>query len=254
MDNKPISFEELICKTHLNLERQGPGSSKMTLKALSFIDNLSASSRVADLGCGTGGQTMVLAQNIPGTITGIDILPAFIDVLNNKAGTLGLEARVNGIVGSFEELPFQKEELDLIWCEGAIDHIGFETGLAYWNGFLKKGGYIAVTSPSWLTDVHPTEVEKLWTNAGSCGLDTIANHASIMQKTGYSFVAAFTLPEVCWTDNYFIPREEAGNALLRKYPGNTTVAAFIEADKHEVELYLQYRQHYGYVFYVGKKM
>jgi len=29
-----------------------------------------------------------------------------------------------------------KEEFDLIWSEGAIDSIGFEKGLNYWNGFL----------------------------------------------------------------------------------------------------------------------
>ena len=68
----------LICKYFSNLERQGPGSPEVTIKALSFIDNLSNESRIADIGCGTGGQTMVLAQNTPGHITGIDLFPVFI--------------------------------------------------------------------------------------------------------------------------------------------------------------------------------
>ena len=38
---------------------------------------------------------------------------------------------VTGIVGSMENLPFRKEEFDLIWSEGAIDSIGFETGLTH---------------------------------------------------------------------------------------------------------------------------
>lgn len=59
----------LICELHAGLERQGPGSPEMTLKALSFLDDLNKISRVADLGCGTGGQTMILAQNITGNIT-----------------------------------------------------------------------------------------------------------------------------------------------------------------------------------------
>ena len=34
-------------------------------------------SQIADIGCGSGGQTMILAQNSPGTITGLDLcLPA----------------------------------------------------------------------------------------------------------------------------------------------------------------------------------
>ena len=50
----------LICDFFLNTERQGPGSPEVTLKALSFIDNLTDESLIADLGCGTGGQTMTL--------------------------------------------------------------------------------------------------------------------------------------------------------------------------------------------------
>lgn len=254
MENKQLSFEELLCGTHLALNRQGPGSAEMTLKALSFICNLNESSQVADLGCGTGGQTMALVQNISGNITGIDMLPAFIDVLNDNARALKLEDRVKGIVGSFEELPFQTESLDLIWSEGAIDNIGFEAGLTYWHGFLKKGGYIAVSSPSWLANERPSGIEKFWTDAGSNGLETVEQQILAMQKIGFSFVAAFALPEKCWTDNYFIPREEAGKALLKKYPENESVRAFIEDDKREVELYSKYKQFYGYVFYIGEKM
>ena len=50
----------LIVEYFSKIERQGPGSPEITLKALSFIEHLSANAQVADLGCGTGGQTMVL--------------------------------------------------------------------------------------------------------------------------------------------------------------------------------------------------
>ena len=224
----------------------------MTIKALSFLDNPDKISKVVDLACGTGGQTMVLAQNIAGNIIGVDICPDFINVLNDNAQKLNLKNRVNGIVGSMENLSFQKEEFDLIWSEGAIDSIGFEKGLNYWNGFLKKNGYIAVTCPSWFTDERPAEIEKFWDSAG-CRLDTIGNNILIMQKTGYNFVAAFTLPEKCWTDNYFIPREAAEKELLKIFTGNKTVEAYIGNNKYEVELYSKYKQYYGYVFYIGKK-
>jgi len=245
---------DLIIETHAGLERQGPGSPEATAKALSFLDNSPGKiSRVADLGCGTGGQTMLLAQNIAGSITGVDIIPSFIDIFNDTAKKLNLQERVNGIVGSIENLSFQKDEFDLIWSEGAIDSIGFENGLTHWNSFLKKGGYIAVTCPSWLTGEHPIEVEKFWGDAGS-RLDTIAHNISIMQKTGYNILATFALPEKCWTDNYFTPRQTAEKILLEKYAGNKTAEDFIENNKYEVALYSKYKQHYGYVFYIGKKM
>jgi hypothetical protein len=43
---------ELICEYFSNLERQGPGSPEVTIKALSFIDNLNDKSPIADIGCG----------------------------------------------------------------------------------------------------------------------------------------------------------------------------------------------------------
>ena len=55
---------DILIETHIGLTRQGPGSPEMTMKALSFLDDLSKISRAADLGCGTGGQTIVLARRI----------------------------------------------------------------------------------------------------------------------------------------------------------------------------------------------
>jgi SAM-dependent methyltransferase len=253
MGSNEISILEILIETHMGLERQGPGSSEMTAKALSFIDYINEISRVADLGCGSGGQTMILAQNIPGKIIGIDQFPDFINVLNDNAQKLNLGERVNGVVGSIENLSFPKGEFDLIWSEGAIDNIGFEKGLTHWNTFLKKNGYIAITCPSWLTDECPADVEKFWTDAGS-SLDAVANNIKVMQKCGYSFVASFALPEKCWTDNYFSPRQSAEQSLLKKYVGNKIVEEYIANSKYEVELYSKYKQYYGYVFYIGKKV
>jgi ubiquinone/menaquinone biosynthesis C-methylase UbiE len=251
MENKQTSIIDLIVETHAGLDRQGPGSPEMTIKALSFLDNLNENSRVVDLACGTGGQTMILAKNISGNIIGLDICPEFIDIFNDNVKRLNLQERVNGIVGSMENLSFQKEEFDLIWSEGAIDHIGFEKGLNYWNGFLKKNGYIAVTCVSWFTDKRPSEIENFY---AGCGLDTIGNNISIMQKSGYTLVAAFTLPEKCWTDNYFIPRGATEKPLLEKYTGNKTVEDFFQNGRYEVEMYLKYKLYYGFAFYIGKKV
>jgi ubiquinone/menaquinone biosynthesis C-methylase UbiE len=253
MENKQISVMDVLIETHAGLERQGPGSHETTVRALGFLDNLNAISRAADLGCGTGGQTMLLAQHINGSITGVDLCQNMIDVFNSNADKLNFRGRVSGILGSMDNLDFPVEEFDLIWSEGAIDNIGFEKGIRYWKRFLKKGGYLAVTSPSWFTEEHPAEVEKFWADAGS-GLDTIEQNILVMQKAGYSFVAAFALSEKCWTENYFIPRSIAEKALREKYAGNKMVEDYIASNKHEVELYEKYSRHYGYAFYIGKKM
>ncbi|MBN2661704.1 MAG: class I SAM-dependent methyltransferase [Tannerellaceae bacterium] len=254
-ENKSIhDFDfNLICEYFASIERQGPGSPEITLKALGFIDNLTEKSRIADLGCGTGGQTMTLAQNAPGQITGLDLFPYFIDLFNRNARQLNLQDRVKGVVGSMDDLPFQKEELDLIWSEGAIYNIGFERGLNEWKPFLKKGGYIAVSEASWFTDERPAEINDFWMDAYP-EIDTIPNKVGQMQKAGYIPVATFVLPENCWTEHFYALQAEAQEKFLKKYAGNKTAEKLIFYQRHETELYYKYKDFYGYVFYIGKKI
>lgn len=254
-ENKTISqFElSLICEYFSNMERQGPGSPEVTVKALSFIDPLNDQSRIADLGCGTGGQTMVLAQHTPGQITGLDLFPDFIDIFNRKAAELGLQERVKGIPGSMENLSFEPSSLDLIWSEGAIYNIGFERGLNEWKQYLKQGGYIAVTEASWFTDERPDEIHDFWMKAEPT-IDTIPTKVAQMQKAGYVPVATFILPENCWTEHYYAPQAEVQEAFLRKYAGNKMVEGFIAFGRQERELYAKYKEFFGYVFYIGKKI
>ncbi len=242
---------DLVCEFFLSLDRQGPGSPEMTLKALGFIDGLDADSRIADLGCGTGGQTMTLAAATSGRITGLDLFPKFIERFEEEAWNRGVRGRVWGIVGSMEELPFEPESLDLIWSEGAIYNIGFERGLRQWRQFLKPGGFVAVSEGTWFTDERPQEIEDFW-NAAYPEIDTIPAKIAAMQRAGYEFVAAFALPEQCWAD-FFAPYPEVQKIFLRKYEGNPAAEAFVDSERYEKSLWDKYKAHYGYVFYIGKK-
>ena len=254
-DNKTIhDFDfNLICEYFSNVERQGPGSPEITLKALSFIDNLTDKSRIADIGCGTGGQTMTLAQNAPGKITGVELWADFIRQFNQNAEKLNLQNRVKGIVGDMGNLPFDEEEFDLIWSEGAIYNIGFERGLNEWRKFLKTGGYIAVSEASWFTAERPAEIQDFWQRAYP-EIDTIPNCVAKMQKAGYIPVATFVLPETCWTENFYDQLIPVQETLLKKHAGNKAVEDYIAYERYEKDLYDKYKAYYGYVFYIGKKV
>ncbi len=254
-ENKSIhEFDyDLICEYFSYVERQGPGSPESTLKALGFIDNLTGDSRIADIGCGTGGQTMVMAQHSPGTITGIDLFPRFIDLFNANARKFKLEERVKGIVGNMDALPFEEEEFDLIWSEGAIYNIGFERGITEWQKFLKPGGYLAVTEASWFTDSQPDEINDFWMDAYP-EIDTISHKVEQLQKAGYVPVATFVLPETCWTDHFYVKQVAAAEIFLQKYRGNRMAEELVANERKEAEIYARYKAYYGYVFYIGKKI
>jgi ubiquinone/menaquinone biosynthesis C-methylase UbiE len=235
-----------------NVERQGPGSPEITLKALSFIDGLTEKSKVADIGCGTGGQTMVLAQKTSCEIIGVELWADFINKFNQNAQSKNLHHRMKGIVGNMENLPFQEEDLDLIWSEGAIYNIGFNHGLNEWRKFLKRGGCIAVTENTWFTEERPAEIQEFWQKAYS-EIDTIPNKVAQMQKAGYLPIATFVVPESCWT-NYYSIMEKTHPSFLKKHKGNKTAEEFVSYQRYEAELYYKYKAYYGYVFYIGKKI
>ncbi len=234
-------------------ERQGPGSPEITLKALSFTDGLTEKSKIADIGCGTGGQTMVLAQNTAGDIIGIELYSDYVRQFNQNVQKQNLQDRVKGVIGNMKNLPFQEEELDMIWCEGAIYNIGFERGLNEWRKFLKPGGYIAVTENTWFTEERPAEIQDFWQKAYP-EIDTIPNKAAQMQKAGYLPVATFVVPETCWTDYYNVQHPKMQKSFLEKYNGNKSAEAFINYQQYEAALYQKYKAYYGYVFYIGKRI
>src|SRR5574344_438587 len=244
---------ELICSYFASLKRQGPGSDDQTMKALSFIENLDKSSYIADLGCGSGSQTIVLAQNTKAKITAIDLFPTFINLLNDNVSKLNLSSKVKGIVASMDNLPFKEEEFELIWSEGAIYNIGFERGLKEWRKYLKMGGYIAVSESSWFTDERPKEINNFWMNAYP-EIDTLPHQVTKLYNAGYLPVATFILPNNCWTEHYLAPKNKAQEIFLKKYAGNKNAEEFLESERYEEELYSKYSDYYGYVFFIAKKI
>jgi SAM-dependent methyltransferase len=244
---------DLICEYYVGLKRQGPGSPEVTLKALGFIKGLDGESHIADIGCGTGGQTMVLAQHAPGRITGIDLFETFIDRFNQNVVELGLQDRVKGITGSMDHLPFLDEELDLIWSEGAIYNMGFERGLNEWKRFLKPGGCIAVSEISWLTEERPDEIHDFWVGKYT-EIDTVASKVAVMQAAGYEVIASFVLPEECWIENYYVPQKAIVDDFLEAHPESEAAKALVAEQRKEAELYRRFKAYYGYGFYIGRKV
>ena len=243
----------LICEFFKGMDRQGPGSPDMTVKALSFIEGLDERSRMADLGCGTGGQTMTLAKHTPSRITAIDNYPGYIEKLNQVVRMSGLQERVKGLVGTMEKLPFEPGSLDAIWCEGAIYNIGFERGIREWRPFLKEEGYLAVSESCWFTEERPAEIHDFWME-GYPEISTISVKVEQLQKAGYLPVATFVLPTYCWQENYYQPLAAMRQSFLDAHPGNKSAEELIRFCQLEEDMYRRYKDYYGYVFFVAKKV
>jgi len=244
---------ELLVDFHKDADRQGPGSPATTLKALSFMNIKNRKSlKVADIGCGSGAQTITLAQNINGQITAVDLFPDFLEKLNAKSKKQGLQEKIITLEMSMSSLTFRDEEFDIIWSEGAIYNIGFETGIKQWKNYLKPGGYLAISEITWITDLRPKEIEEHWNNEYP-EIDTASNKIRLLEENGYTLVAYFILPEECWLENYYNRMEERFERFLIKYDNSDLAKKIVDNEIEEVKKYKKFKDYFSYVFYITKK-
>ncbi len=244
---------ELIIDLHKNSERQGPGSESDTLRALDLL-NLSTDQnlKVADIGCGSGGQTISLAKKINGQITAVDLFPEFLKELNEKSQKLGLKDKIVTLEKSMDELPFNKGEFDLIWSEGAIYNIGFENGLNKWKDYLKVGGYLAVSEITWITQSRPKEIEEFWKSEYP-EIDTASNKIKQFESNGYSLVGYFYLSQDSWTQTYYKPMQARFENFLKRNNNSELARKVVEENQAEIDLYQKFKDYYSYGFYIARK-
>jgi ubiquinone/menaquinone biosynthesis C-methylase UbiE len=245
---------QLLVDLHKRAKRQGPGGDVETRKAidLAMLDP-SAPLKVADIGCGTGASTIQLARLLNAKITAIDFLPDFIEVLKGNTENEGLSKKINPLVCSMENLQFNDEEYDVIWSEGAIYNIGFEKGINDWRRFLQPGGLLVVSEITWTTSDRPFEIQKYW-EAEYPEIDTASSKINILERSGYSPVAYFVLPERCWLENYYRPMQNSFAEFLARHSYSEKAQTIVEAENKEIALYEKYREYYSYGVYVARKL
>ena len=244
---------ELIIDLHKNSERQGPGSENDTLKALEFLNfPTDQNLKVADIGCGSGGQTISLANKLNGQITAVDLFPEFLNELNEKSQELGLTDKIFTLEASMDDLPFNENEFDLIWSEGAIYNIGFENGLKKWKNYLKVGGYLAVSEITWITQSRPKEIEDFWKKEYS-EVDIASTKIKQFEKNGYTLIGYFYLSQDSWIENYYKPMEARFEAFLKRNNNSELARKVVEDNKSEIDLYQKYKDYYSYGFYIARK-
>ena len=245
-----MDIPEAYAIVFAGLPRQGPGSEASTLEALRRLPNLPDSPRVADIGCGTGAQTLVLARELRTRIEAIDLHQPYLDELAAKAEASGLGTLIATRKADMGALDFEAESLDLIWSEGSIFVLGYEEGLQYLRKFLKPGGIVALSEVTWLRDSPPEEVRHFWADEYG-GIDTLGAKIAAAERQGYDVFDHFALPASDWMDNYYLPLEKRLETLKPTAKGD--VAQLIVMVEREIDIFRRFSDYYSYVFYLMLK-
>lgn len=228
------------------MKRQGPGSEETTKRAFSSLMLNNRSTNIADIGCGKGGQTLTLAELTDGEIIAIDNYQPFIDHLDGVTRNTGLEHKIKPSVGDMFNLNLDLNYFDIIWSEGAAYIMGFEKALTEWNKFLKPGGFMAVSDINKFIDILPPAVDEFF--RGECGgVLSITENINIIEKCGYKLLDHFRIPETDWLDEFYYPMEKI---LDETVPINSEEEETIKAFRNEIEIYKNYKDYFGYTFYI----
>jgi SAM-dependent methyltransferase len=245
---------QLLIDLHKHAVRQGPGGEAETKRALELAGlDRSRPLKIADIGCGTGASTVLLAKELDAEITAVDFLSEFLDELQSRARDHGMADKITTLNCSMDALPFSDEEFDVIWSEGAIYNMGFEAGVSAWNRFLKPGGKLIVSEITWLSDTRPLDLQSHWESEYP-QIDVASSKISALERHGYSPEAYFFLPTYCWLENYYQPMQSRFDEFLELHGQSAEAKAIVEEEKDEIALYERYSDYYSYGVYVAKKL
>ena len=248
-----IDNRQLLIDLHRPAERQGPGGEAETRRAMEMAGlDRSRRWKIADLGCGTGASTLLLASRLDAEITAVDRLPAFLDELEVRATSQGVARRITPLNCSMEALPFAEGAFDVIWSEGAVYNMGFEAGISAWRRFLKPDGMLIVSEITWLRATRPPEIQSYWQSVYP-EIDVASAKIRILERHGYRPEGFFILPAHCWLENYYRPMQRRFPSFLARHGHSQPAQALVAAEEHEIALYERYRDDYGYGVYVARK-
>lgn len=244
---------QLLVDLHQDAQRQGPGGEEQTRLAI-MLSGLSRAKKlkIADIGCGSGASSLVLAKTLDAHITAVDIFPEFLNKLAKAASRIGVADRITILAESMDKLTFMEAEFDAIWSEGAIYNMGFARGIEIWSKYLKTGGILAVSELTWLKNERPEQLQMYWGQEYP-EVDTASAKIAILERLGFSPIGYFVLPENCWLDNYYRPLQKRFAGFLERHQHSDAARAIVETEENEISLYEQHKAFISYGYYVARK-
>jgi SAM-dependent methyltransferase len=244
-----------------SLPRLGAGNEASTKKA--FDTMLAAMSqgkgepilrptRILDIGCGNGPQTIFLAKHLDRSILAVDNHPPFLEELKRRAATAGVGGKIQISLRDMRTLTKDDGPFDLIWSEGAIFVVGFREGLAAWRPLLAPGGGLAVSEIAWLRADVPAECREFFAQVHPA-MASVGDHLAAIEACGYEILEHFVEPESAWWDGFYRPLESRLGTLRTRYAADAERLTMIEPIQNEIDIYRKHSAYYGNVFYLMRR-
>lgn len=242
---------EYFYELFTDLPHQGPGCREATLRALGLLKDLPTNPGVLDIGCGSGMQTLILAEELKTKIVAIDTYRPLLDRLDEAAARGGLDIETREL--SMIDMPFGEESFDLLWAEGSIFVIGLERGLKEFRAYLRPGGYLAFTELCWFVDDPPAEARTYFASVYP-EIRPAEEVRRMAADTGYRVIDSFNLPNSAWWDDYYTPMLQRMEELEARNAGVAEAEAVYAHCRGEIDIFRRHSKNYGYTFFVLQRI
>jgi SAM-dependent methyltransferase len=143
---------------------------------------------------------------------------------------------------------FEAGSFDIIWSEGAFFVMGISEALAACHEILKPGGLMALSELCWLRPDVPKACSDFFA-AEYAAIADVGENLSVIEAREFDVLEYFALSESAWWDSYYNPLEERITALREKVEGDASRIEMVEGIQAEIDLYREFSDYYGYVFY-----
>lgn len=233
------------------LNRQGPGSDRMTHIVASLLPVFDINARIADVQCGTGAQTKVLHETLRRHIIAVDSRTNMIGPLQDTVSQDPLLTNnISTLVAKPDELPFPKHYLTLIWSENFVGPYGVDDILKRWRYWLQPEAYVVFSLCSWVRSDRPDDeyIDKRFSY-----MRQVSDNLKAFESLGFSNLGHIIQPDDCWTDNHYIPMSMKIQELPEEVRQRKDVKQFIEDRRREIRSYVQYKPYFRNVFYILQK-
>jgi tRNA (cmo5U34)-methyltransferase len=200
------------------IRRAVPRYDEMLARLLEYCP--AATTRILELGCGTGNLTLLLARCFPAAaITTVDAAQEMTQLTTARAREAGYGERVTAVTSRFEDLAFQAGSFDLVASCMSLHHVREKAPLYQrFAAWLVPGGALCVAD-QFLGAAQ--EVQRrhwdLWLGfcrePGHCSeeeLRSLIDHAAahdhyepLQAHFGYLLGAGFTSPDCAWRNGMY---------------------------------------------------
>ena len=213
-----------------------PGGINLTKKIFEK-ESIDRTSRILDVGCGTGQTAAYLAYNYGANVTGIDINSTMIAMAKRRMRKSRLPVKI--IHGSIEKVPLRDNQFDFIICESVLSFVNKSRALNEIYRLLKDGGrFIAIelTVQQPLNEKEENEIKQFY---GFESLSTKKDWVTLLKSAGFEQIRILK------------------NTSIDSAPDFQN-SSFIEPEFYEIKekhFYLtdKYKDHLGYRIYTCTK-